>query len=85
MLSTILWCSAFFLVQLLHPYMTTRETVAWTKHTELESFRLTVSQCTFRWRLAHLQSSALITRSSPSPQVETRPVKRQLPVPALSL
>ena len=29
----ILWCSAFFIVQLLHPYMTTRKTIAlirWT-------------------------------------------------------
>ena len=26
----ILWCSAFFMVQLSHPYMTTGKTIAWT-------------------------------------------------------
>ena len=29
----ILWCSAFFTVQLLHPYMTTGKTIALTKRT----------------------------------------------------
>ena len=28
--SSILWCSAFFMVQFLHPYMTTRKTIALT-------------------------------------------------------
>jgi len=28
--ASILWCSAFFMVQLLHSYMTTGETIAWT-------------------------------------------------------
>ena len=28
--ASILWCSAFFMVQLLHPYMTTRKTIALT-------------------------------------------------------
>ena len=27
--ASILWCSAFFIVQLSHPYMTTGETIAW--------------------------------------------------------
>ena len=31
--SSILWCSAFFTVQLSHPYMTTRKTLALTKRT----------------------------------------------------
>ena len=30
---SILWCSAFFIVQLLHPYMTTRKTIALIKPT----------------------------------------------------
>ena len=30
---SILWCSAFFIVQLLHPYMTTRKTIALTRWT----------------------------------------------------
>ena len=31
--AAILWCSAFFIVQLSHPYMTTRKTRALTRHT----------------------------------------------------
>ena len=29
--ASILWCSAFFMVQLSHPYMTTRKTIALTR------------------------------------------------------
>ena len=31
--ASILWCSAFFMVQLSHPYMTTRKTIALTRRT----------------------------------------------------
>ena len=31
--ASILWCSAFFIVQLSHPYMTTRKTIALTRWT----------------------------------------------------
>ena len=31
--ASILWCSAFFMVQLLHPYMTTGKTIALTTQT----------------------------------------------------
>ena len=31
--ASILWRSAFFIVQLLHPYMTTGKTIAWTRWT----------------------------------------------------
>ena len=31
--ATILWCSAFFIVQLSHPYMTTGNTIALTRRT----------------------------------------------------
>ena len=31
--TSILWCSAFFIVQLSHPYMTTGETIALTRQT----------------------------------------------------
>ena len=31
--ASILWCSAFFIVQLSHPYMTTGKTIALTRHT----------------------------------------------------
>ena len=31
--ASILWCSAFFIVQLSHPYMSTGKTIALTRHT----------------------------------------------------
>ena len=31
--ASILWCSAFFMAQLSHPYMTTGKTIPWTKWT----------------------------------------------------
>ena len=31
--ASILWCSAFFIVRLLHPYTTTRKTIALTRQT----------------------------------------------------
>ena len=31
--ASILWCSAIFIVQLSHPYMTTGKTIAWTRWT----------------------------------------------------
>ena len=31
--ASVLWCSAFIMVQLAHPYMTTGETIAWTRWT----------------------------------------------------
>ena len=30
--TSILWCSAFFIVQLSHPYMTAGKTIAWTRN-----------------------------------------------------
>ena len=33
--ASILWCSAFFKIQLSHPYMTTGKTIALTIHTDL--------------------------------------------------
>ena len=33
--ASILWCSAFFIVQLSHPYMTTGKTTALTRQTDL--------------------------------------------------
>ena len=35
--ASILWCSAFFIVQLSHPYMTTGKTIALTRWTFVES------------------------------------------------
>ena len=38
--ASILWCSAFFTVQLSHPYMTTGKTIALTRRTQHLLFRL---------------------------------------------
>ena len=35
--ASILWCSAFFMVQLLHPYMTTGKTIALTRQTFVDT------------------------------------------------
>ena len=35
--ASILWCSAFFIVQLSHPYMTTGETIALTRQTFVDN------------------------------------------------
>ena len=35
-IASILWCSAFFMVQLLHPYMTTEKTIALTRQTFID-------------------------------------------------
>ena len=36
--ASVLWCSAFFEVQLSHPYMATGKTKAWTRHTFVSTF-----------------------------------------------
>ena len=41
----LLQCSAFFLVQLSHRYMTTRKTIALTRQTFVGTFNLSVSSC----------------------------------------
>ena len=38
--ASILWCSAFFIVQLSHPYMTTRKTIALTSKNKTGSWLL---------------------------------------------
>ena len=41
--ASILWCSAFFTVQLSHPYMTTGKTIALTRRTFVASHRTWVA------------------------------------------
>ena len=33
--ASVLWCSAFFMVQITHPYMTTGKTIALTRQTSV--------------------------------------------------
>ena len=65
--ASILWCSAFFLVQLSHPYMTTGKTIALTRWTfvgkvmSLLLNKLSRLVITFLPRSKHLLISWLVT------------------------
>ena len=45
----ILWCSAFFTVQLSHPYMTTGKTIALTRQTFVGKIMSLLLQCYLGW------------------------------------
>ena len=47
--ASILWCSAFFIVQLSHPYMTTRKTIALTRWTFVAKCCLCFLICCLGW------------------------------------
>ena len=47
--ASILWCSAFFIVQLSHPYMSTGKTIALTRWNLLTKYRLGFLICCQRW------------------------------------
>ena len=47
--ASILWCSAFFIVQLAHPYMTTGKTIALTRQTFVGKVMPLLLICFFGW------------------------------------
>ena len=47
--ASILWCSAFFIVQLSHPYMTTGKTIALTRWTFVGKVMSQFSICYLGW------------------------------------
>ena len=47
--ASILWCSAFFIVQLSHPYMTTEKNIALTRWTFLDKVCLCFLICCLSW------------------------------------
>ena len=47
--ASILWCSAFFIVQLSHPYMTTAKTIALTRWTFVGKVCLCFLICCLGW------------------------------------
>ena len=47
--ASILWCSAFFIVQLSHPYMTTGKTIALTRWTFVGKVMLCFLICCLGW------------------------------------
>ena len=46
---SILWCSAFFIVQLSHPYMTTGKTIALTRWTFVDKVMSLLLTCCLGW------------------------------------
>ena len=68
--ASVLWCSAFFIVQLSHPYMTTGKTIALTRWTFVDKVMsllfniLSRLVITFLSRNKHLLSSRLQSRST---------------------
>ena len=55
--ASILWCSAFFIVQLSHPYMTTRKTIALTRWTFVGKVMCLLFNMLSRWVIAFLPRS----------------------------
>ena len=55
--ASILWCSAFFIVQLLHPYMTTGKTIALTRWTFVGKVMFLLLNMLSRFVLAFLPRS----------------------------
>ena len=47
--ASILWHSAFFIVQISHPYMTTGKTIAWTRQTFVDKQCLCFLICYLDW------------------------------------
>ena len=47
--ASILWCSAFFIVQLSHPYMTTGKTIALTRWTFVDKVMSLFLLCCLGW------------------------------------
>ena len=47
--ASILWCSAFFIVQLSHPYMTTEKAIALTRQTFVGKVSLCFLICCLGW------------------------------------
>ena len=52
--ASILWCSAFFIVQLSHPYMTTGKTIALTRQTFVDKVMSLLFNMLFTFVIAYL-------------------------------
>ena len=70
--ASILWCSAFFIVQFSHPYMTTRKTIALTRWTFVSTVMFLLFNKLSRLVIAFLPKSnrLLISWLSPSVTLE---------------
>ena len=47
--ASILWCTAFFIVQISHPYMTTGKTIALTRQTFVDKVMSLLFNCCLGW------------------------------------
>ena len=77
--ASILWCSAFFMLQLLHPYTTTRKTIALTKWTFVDKVMSLLFNMLFRLVIAFLPRSKrlLISWLQSLSSVSLEPKKRK--------
>jgi len=57
--ASILWCSAFFMVQLSHPYMTTRKTISLTRQTFVGKVMTLLFNMLFRFAIAFLPEASI--------------------------
>ena len=62
----ILWCSAFFIVQLPHPYMTTRKTIALTIQTFVSKVMSLLLNTPSRFAIAFLPTSKCLLNFMPA-------------------
>ena len=68
--ASVLWCSAFYIVQLSHPYMTTGKTIAFTRQTFVDKVMFLLFNMlsrlviTFLPRSKHLNFMAAVTTCS---------------------
>ena len=58
--ASILWCSAFFMVQLSHPYMTTRKTIALTRWTFIGKVMSLLFNMLPRFVIAFFQGASVL-------------------------
>ena len=70
--ASILWCSAFFLVQLSHPYMTTGKTIALTRWTFIGKVMSLLLNMLSRLVITFLNSSCPITDGTTLAQLLSR-------------
>ena len=84
---SILWCSAFFIVQLSHPYMTTRKTIALTRQTIVDEVMSLLINMLSRLVIAFLprcQSLLISWLQSPSAVIlEHRKIKSTTVSPSI--
>ena len=85
--ASILWCSAFFIVQLSHPYMTTRKTIALTRWTFVGKVTSLLFNMLSRLVIAFLPRSTRLLISwlqSPSAVILEPPKIKSLTVSTIS-